>query len=257
MAAGGDEDDAPLPEPPRRAAARGRRRPAGRARTPLSRDAIVDAALAIIDAEGIDALSMRAVAERLGTGAASLYAHVDNKDVLLELVFDRVAGEMRLPEIEGGDWQAYVKAFMREQRRVLTAHRDIARVAMAKIPTGPNVLDIIDRVLGVMREAGLPDRIIGLAPDILSLYVVADAVEASMYPGGEDDPETIAYFQEVGEYFASLPPSRFPNITAMTGALMSEASGDERFEFGLDLLVRGIASLAAEEQGRARRTKRR
>ena len=84
-----------LPEPPRRG--RPARPSAAGARTPLSRDRIVDATFRIVDAQGLGAVSMRSVAEALGTGPASLYAHVSGKDELLSLLIERLAGEMRAP----------------------------------------------------------------------------------------------------------------------------------------------------------------
>src|SRR4051794_32123962 len=106
-------EDMGLPIPPWSAR---RRRPA-RDRTPLSRDAIVDAAMAILDAEGLDALTMRRVATALGTGPASLYAHVAGKDELLELMIDRVAAELEVPDPDPDHWQEQVKDGIRGMYR--------------------------------------------------------------------------------------------------------------------------------------------
>ena len=103
-----------LPIPPWSAA---RERPVGApAKTPLTREAIVEAALAVLDAEGLEGVSMRRVAQRLGTGPASLYQHVSNKDELLELVLDRVAGDIEIPEPGVGPdaWQAPLKDLLKD-----------------------------------------------------------------------------------------------------------------------------------------------
>ena len=102
----------PAPRLPSRAAAAQRRAPRERA---LSREAIAAAALAIVDAEGLDAMTMRRVAQELGTGAASLYAHVAGKEELLELVVERVIGEVEIPdEPDPEHWQEQLKDGLRD-----------------------------------------------------------------------------------------------------------------------------------------------
>ena len=106
-----------LPEPPRRG--RPARPSSAGARTPLSRERIVDAPSASSTREGLGAVSMRSVAEALDTGPASLYAHVSGKDELLSLLIERLAGEMRLPEPDPERWQEQIKELVREMHAVL------------------------------------------------------------------------------------------------------------------------------------------
>src|SRR5215470_690381 len=106
------------------------RQPA-RTRPALHRDAIVDVALRLVDSEGLDGVSMRRVAEELGTGPASLYAHVANKDELLELVHDRVLGEVEVPQPDPGHWQEQLRAMVMSAYRVYARHGDVARVSLA------------------------------------------------------------------------------------------------------------------------------
>jgi AcrR family transcriptional regulator len=216
---------------------------------PLSRDAIVEAALRVVDREGLDATSMRRVAEELGAAPSALYWHVRNKDELLQLVLDRVVGEIELPPRDPESWQEQLKALAREMRRVLASHRDIARVTIGSIPAGPNALLIAEWMNALLREAGLPDRTVALFGDLAGLYVGAYAYEESLglaSPTGEELPpeQVLAMLQE---YWASLPKERFPHTLALLDRLF-EGDRDERFEFGLDVLVRGLASLAAEPE---------
>src|SRR5689334_14411240 len=88
----------------------------------LSRDAIVEAALALVDEQGLEALSMRAVGSRLGCEAMSIYRHVSDKAHLLRLIGDAVAGEIRLPSPEATDWQQTLRELLRELRRVALRH---------------------------------------------------------------------------------------------------------------------------------------
>jgi AcrR family transcriptional regulator len=223
--------------------------PGARGRKPrrraLTREAIVDAALALLDEGGVDGMNMRAVAERLGTGPASLYAHVSGKDELLALLVDKVCADIELPEIGKAPWQEQVKDAIRGIRRTLGAHRDLARATLGNIPTGPNALRLINATLGVMRDAGLPDQVIAYAVDILPLYATATAYEESLYTAKELPDEGEAFIAEMRRYFSSLPVDRFPHIVALAVPLTTNDSPDARFEFGLDALVRGIASMGA------------
>jgi AcrR family transcriptional regulator len=230
-----------VPDPPWLKARRARSAP----RAPLSREAIVDAAVRVLDRDGLEATSMRRVADELGTAPSALYWHVRNKHELLQLVLDRVAGEIELPAPDPERWQEQVKTLAREMRRVLTAHRDIARVSLGTIPVGPNMLLVMEWLHAVLRGAGLPDRIVALVGDLFGLYIGAYAYEESLglaSPTGEDLPpeQTLAMLRE---YWTSLPPARFPHTLALLDELFS-GGPDERFEFGLDVLVSGLAAQA-------------
>ena len=125
----------PVPRLPSRASAAKKRR-APRERS-LSREAIAAAGLQIVDTEGLDAMTMRRVAEVLDTGAASLYAHVASKEELLELVVERVIGEVEVPtDPDPERWEEQLKDGLRAIRAVFTSHGDIARASFARIPLG-------------------------------------------------------------------------------------------------------------------------
>jgi AcrR family transcriptional regulator len=237
-----------LPDAPRLRAAEPE--PEGPTRTPrrrsLSKLAVVDAAVRVLDAEGLDAVTMRRVGQELDTGGASLYAHVANKEELLELVVDRVIGELELPGAPDGErWQAQVKQVVRSMRAVLGGHRDVARACLARIPLGPNALRGSESLIGVMRAGGLPDQVIAYACDLLPLFATATAYEESLFVNiGVGHDEVVEYIGEVRDYFAALPVDSFANVVSLASALTAGAGGDERFEFGLEVLVRGLASMA-------------
>jgi AcrR family transcriptional regulator len=206
----------------------------------------VAAALQIIDREGLDAMTMRTVAHTLGTGAASLYAHVANKEELLEMVVEKVIGEVPLAreEPDPDRWQEQLKSGLREIRRVFARHGDLARASFARVPLGENALRGSEWMIAVMKAGGLPDQVIAYACDLLPLYAMAVAYEESLYQNEGLSPEEIgAYVESMGRYFASLPASRFPNVVALASSLTAgDSEGDERFEFGLEVLVRGLAA---------------
>lgn len=234
-----------LPDPPWLRSRRARSAP----RAPLSREAIVDAALKVVDRDGLEATSMRRVAEELGSAPSALYWHVRNKEELLQLVLDRVAGEIELPPRDPANWQEQLKQVAREMRRVLTRHRDVARVTLGSIPAGPNTLVVVEWMHALLREAGLPDRVVALVGDLAGLYVGAFAYEESLglaSPTGEELPPEQVLAMLRG-YWSSLPAERFPHTLALLDVLF-EGGPDERFEFGLDVIVRGLASLGEPPQ---------
>ena len=227
----------PMPEPPWSSL---RSKPARKA---LTREGIAKAALAIVDAEGLENLSMRRLAQELGTGPASLYAHVSGKDELLALLIDLVAGDMERVEPDPERWQEQIKEYARAMRARLAEHRDLAGAALANIPTGPNAIGAMDSLLGIMRAGGLPDDVIALGSDLLAQFVVGSTYEAALFQERmQREPE---YFEQLGDYFRALPADRFPHTAALAEALMGDDDPDTRFEFGLAVLVAGLVAVAA------------
>jgi AcrR family transcriptional regulator len=216
------------------------RTPKKAARQPLSADLVLATALRIVDKDGLDGLSMRRVAQELGTGAASLYAYFASKEELLEQLLDRVIGAVPIAAVEPGRWVEQLKELHINSRAVLRAHRDLARAAQANIPVGPNSLRVTEHALALLRAGGVPDRYAAFAVDKLAMIVVADVVEGAMYQAQEHGADDL---KRIRDYFASLPPDQFPNLVSMADTLF-EGEGDQRFLFSLDLMVDGLAALA-------------
>jgi AcrR family transcriptional regulator len=229
-----------IPAPPWRTP----RKAAPAQRPALSAELVLSTAMRIVDTEGLDALSMRRVAQELGTGAASLYAYVSSKDELLEQLLDRVAAEVPLPAIDPARWAEQLKQLQYDGRAAFLRHRDLARAAQATIPMLPHSLRLTEVALGLMRAGGVPDRYAAWAVDKLALLVVADVVEAAVHQakGNATEADNQTYLAQMRDYLGSLPIDQFPNIVAMSSALF-EGSGDERFQWGIDLIVDGIAAL--------------
>jgi AcrR family transcriptional regulator len=215
-------------------------------RRALSREAIVATALDVLRAEGMDAVSMRRVAADLGTGPASLYAHVAGKDELLDLLYDEVVGAVPLFEPDPARWKEQVTQLWSDCRAVLAGAGDIARYSLGRVPMGPNALRISELTMSMLRSGGVPDQAVAWAVDVVGMFVTANAVEdavtADLARKGRDPQE---YYDQVHRYFAGLPVDRFP-ITAMLVPQLMTGTGDERFRFGLELLVGGLAALATE-----------
>jgi len=238
-AAGGQ---AALPAAPPRVA---RRRPAAGRKPALSVAVIVAAAIEVLDETGYAGLTMRRVAERLGTGAASLYAHVSGREELLELVFDALVGQVKLEDPDPARWREQVHRMMRDFRDILASHTDAALAGLGRVPTTPQTLAAAEVFTGVLRAGGLSNRVIALGFDQLILYVSASAYEAGLYRRA-DPAELERYFAGVHAFYASLPPGRYPVLTSVAPD-MTGADGDDRFEFGLNVLIAGLEAASAAE----------
>jgi AcrR family transcriptional regulator len=201
----------------------------------LSRELIVDTALGIIDAEGVAAVTVRRLARELDTGPASLYWHVANKEQILELVYDRILGELEFPEPDPSRWDIQIREVARMSYDVFAAHHDAALLSLGTVPFGPNGLRMIEWMLGLLRGAGVPDEIAGFFGDLLGRFVDASVLEEAR-ARDDIDPEEMAM---MGDYIAGLPPDRFPNLLAMVPVLFS-GDAATRFELGLDILLDGL-----------------
>jgi AcrR family transcriptional regulator len=213
----------------------------------LTQEAIVDAALRIVDREGLDALTMRTVAHTLGTGPASLYAHVANKDQLVELLVERVIGEIEIDgEPDPERWTEQLKQTARAMRRTFASHGDLARASFGRIPTGENALRGAEWMTALLRAGGVSDSVTGLAVDMLAAYVMAIAYEDGLgVARGISETEMLGFVAQLRGYYENLPPDRFPNLVALAGELTA-GDGDTRFEFGLEVLVRGLEAVSKQ-----------
>jgi AcrR family transcriptional regulator len=259
------ETGQPIPPPPwQRLPARSSRR----RRDPISRDAIVAAAIRLLDAEGLDALSMRGIADELGTGPASLYWHVGSKDGLLDLVFDEVIGEVAIPDPVPGRWREQLKEVARAQRAVSLRHPYVVRISIGRIPMGPNALRYSERVLAILRAGGLSPLLAVQGSHLLIAAVngftldetgIGDTGigEPSAGQPGVGQPSAAQHreanaaairqaAQQARDYLAALPPEQFPQLVELADEFMYP-DPDERFELLLDIFTDGLARRAAAE----------
>ncbi|MGH9107581.1 MAG: TetR/AcrR family transcriptional regulator C-terminal domain-containing protein, partial [Acidimicrobiales bacterium] len=186
-------------------------------------------------------------AEELGTGAASLYWHVRNKEELFQLVFDRVMHEVSLPAPDSAHWREQLKDLALQVREMLMRHRDVGRLSLGRVPGGPEVAMLGEWLFALLEPVGIPERVIAYLGDLFGLYVGAYAFEESLgmaSPTGEDLPEE-EIVKMLREYVLSLPAERFPNVVRSVDVLFG-GDRDDRFEFGIELMLRGLGTYAGE-----------
>ena len=149
----------------------------GPVRPALSRAAIVEAALAVADRQGLDAVSMRRVAEELDTGASALYVYIRNRDDLLEAMFDHAMAPVAAAELPAGDWRERLPGLLLEAITAARGHGGLARVALTTVPDGPNAVAVTGRVRELLAEGGLPAATVPAALDLLALFVTGAALD--------------------------------------------------------------------------------
>ncbi len=216
----------------------------------LTVDQIAGAAIEIADAEGLDGLSMRRVADRLGAGSMSLYRYVPGKAELLDVMVDRVSGETERPDDLPGGWRPRLEQVARENHRLFQRHPWLLQVFPGRPPLGPNVMAKYDYELRAVEGIGLTDVEMDSVLTLVLGYVRASAgsaVESARAPertGQTDDQWWTAVFPALEKVF---DPRRYPlaaRVGTAVGEHYQEAYDPERtFEFGLERLLDGVAVL--------------
>ena len=210
-------------------------------REKLSRERVVEAALQIMDSEGLDAVTMRRVGRELGVEAMSLYNHVRDKEDLLEGIRDYVHSQFLDPGSEG-PWEERARRAARSWRQALRAHPGMmALISEAKAPVvSPGSVRPTEVALRLLRETGLPEDDAVKAFCCFGGYIVGfvmfevGMMRAAESPAGSPDPERLV---------AALPADEFPCFVSSLPYLM-QGDIDQRFEYGLDLMIAGLRAKA-------------
>jgi TetR/AcrR family tetracycline transcriptional repressor len=205
-------------------------------REPLTRERVVEAALRLMDEEGLEAVTMRRVAREVGVEAMSLYHHIQDKEDLLDGICEHVMAEFDFPE-PGTDWAENCKQGARAWRRLLRGHPNVMRLFAEQ--RGPvrsiDSMRPTEYALRLLRESGLSDRDTAQAFHAFGGYIQGFVMmELGSIAGGADEENV-----KMHTALAASLPEEFPTLRAVS-RYFAECDLDEQFEFGLDLLIRGL-----------------
>jgi AcrR family transcriptional regulator len=227
----------------------------------LSRAEIVDAAIAIADAEGSGAISMRRIAQVLRAGTMSLYWHVANKEQLLDLMLDTLIAEIDVPE-PTGDWRADLRAQARNERAMLLRHAWVIDFLGGRPPLGPNTLLQMDHLLAALDGLGLDVATAMYILGTVQTYVMGTVLREMQEARVQRDEEQADISGEAWKPMRDAwrdrlaADGRFTRVVRFLDEGIdpdAEETRDERFEFGLDCVIDGIAAkLAALPDGGSR-----
>ncbi|MEU3043102.1 TetR/AcrR family transcriptional regulator [Streptomyces diastaticus] len=212
-----------------------RERPAKRA---LSRRWIVDTAVAVMRAEGLEKVTMRRLAKELDTGPASLYVYVAGTAELHAAVLDALLGEVDLTADGAGDgWREQLRAVVTSYTLVLFAYPQLARSALVARPGGENYLRLVERLLDLLSRSGAGREQVAWGVDKLLQDATATAAEQSAREG---DPAAEDEWGAAVRALSEASEATYPAIVAHMPALVGGAAED-RFRWGFDVLVNGIS----------------
>lgn len=206
-------------------------------RTRLSRDRVLAAALAIADAGGLEALTIRSLAQELGAKPMSVYYHVDNKDEILDALVDVVFSEIALP-VPGKAWRPEMARRAHSARDVLARHRWAIGLLESRRSPGPANLRHHDAVLATLRAAGFSAAMTAHAYALLDSYVYGFALQEAALPF--QGPDSVASVAE--PMMALMAAGEYPHLVEMATSYYLQPGYDfaDEFRFGLDLVLDGL-----------------
>src|SRR5580700_2571478 len=220
----------------------------------LSLPRIVDAAVRIADAEGLNAVSMGRVAAELGTAPMSLYRHVSAKEELLRLMVDAAWGDSPGPPTPGEGWRAGLSRWAWALRDGAQRHPWVVRIPLNSLPIMPSEVDWFEHALACMGDTGLTEArkasvIMLLAGYVRNLATTEADIAAAIQASGLTPAEWMSSYPRILAGLAD--PQRFPALTQFIAAGVFEAEDgpDDEFIFGLDRILDGLEALIGARPG--------
>jgi AcrR family transcriptional regulator len=220
-----------------------------RTRGSLSREEIIQEALALLDEQGPGALSMRRLADRLGVAPNALYYRVRGKADLIDGLIDQVYADLDLDPDPSGDWTQQLATLSQAIRAHLLAHPAVVPYALQQPGLGPHSLRLGEAIYRVLRPAGFSDQaVVGIVYALLTYILGFVALEV---PRAGTDPQTSDEFvRRMWAFFAALPPGEFPH-TVHLAAQLARISTEDQFQFGIRTFLAGLNAQQPEPSTRS------
>jgi AcrR family transcriptional regulator len=204
-------------------------------RVPLTRERVLDAAVGIADANGIESLSMRKLAEALGVEAMSLYNHVTNKEDVLNGMVDKVVGEIEVPDGEV-DWKVAMRRRAISSHQMLLRHPWAAMLIVSRINVGKAMLRYIDATIGCLRQAGFSYELADRAWNAIDNHIYGFTLQELNFPF---DPSE--YAQAAQDFLTLIPADTYPHMHGLSQQVIDGThDGVQDFDFGLGLIIEGL-----------------
>ena len=202
-----------------------------RSRGTLNREAIAAAALDLLDRDGLDAFSMRRLADELGVGTMTVYGYFRGKEELLDAVIDASVSDGGLSA--EGTWRERAGTLARGMRAYLEAHPALVQIRLRQTMTRPRQFRVTEQVVRALVDAGLPRDEAARAFRLIFTYVFG-------YVAFSPEATADTARAEVRASLAALPPDEYPLLSSMVDEAVAAAAGDEQFDFGLELILDGV-----------------
>ena len=211
----------------------------------LSREALIDAAMAIADEHGLEALSIRRLAKEVGVTPMAIYWHVADKEALLGALGERLFSDVELPP-PAPRWDDELSAILAELLRALRAHPAVAPLALPTVLSSEAGLVVAERVLHLLAQAGFDDRAAADAGVyLLSSIMTLVSVEPGSAPSADLEAHDAA-MEAKRRGLARVSAERFPTVVRLSDALLDCDDPETYYRRGLEMLVLGLRGLARE-----------
>ena len=212
-----------------------RTKPNGRGRPSLPFDKIIATALELVEEIGYQSFNLRALADRLGSGTATLYRHFDSKDEILVYVADKFLSRLLAEDrYEGLSWSESCTLAATKFYQLLKFHPNVAPIILGQVPVGPNALAIREHLLSLLLDAGFEPNMAASAYTTIAHYVLGFASQLS-----SDVQSTPGASTELLVLFSKLDPELYP-ATIRSAKHLAPISIDDEFHFGLKLIIHGL-----------------
>lgn len=202
---------------------------------PLNRERVLRAALRLADEGGIESLSMRKLAQKLGVKAMSLYNHVANKDDVISGIVDMVVSEIEVPSLET-DWKTAMRQRAISAHQVLRRHPWAALALMSRANIGPAMLRYVDATLGCLREAGFSFEMADHAWNVIDSHIYGFTLQELNFPF-----EAAEYAAVAEDHLSLIPADQYPYLNQLAHHIIEgHYDGIHNFEWGLDVILNGL-----------------
>lgn len=218
--------------------------PSGAGQPPLTRKIIIQHAVALADAEGLDALSMRKLASRCGVEAMSLYNHVENKDDVLNGMVESIIRKVHVPRADT-DWRREMRIRALSAHALFLQHPWASLLIVSRVNAGPHMFRWVDATIGCLRAAGFSWAAADAAWNALDSFIHGFTLQQLTFPFKEGE-----YAQAAAAWLPSIPQDTLPHLHGMAREVAEERhSGIPDFTFGLEILLDGLERVLIENQG--------
>jgi TetR/AcrR family transcriptional regulator, tetracycline repressor protein len=215
----------------------------------LTREQVVEAALALADQGGLEALSIQNLAGRLECGVMTVYGYIDSKEDLLDAIAQRGLRDLRLPRPLPGEAEGVLLSWGRGLRFLFIQHPSLPMIFLARAVVGPGIFRGIEALLGRLGQAGMAPKV-GIQA-VYAVLIYTTGFVAWEIPRTHRQPQS-AYAAAWRREFANLPPTEFPLAGGVLDQL-AQVAGEDQFEVGLTALAAGLAGRADSGRRRSRR----
>jgi TetR/AcrR family tetracycline transcriptional repressor len=223
----------------------------------LSRDEVVTGALTLLDKVGLDALTMRRLAQALGVQAGAIYWHFKNKQELIDAMADAIMGEL-VPPPATLSWDQKLGEVTRHMTAALMKRRDAARLTSTALRPGPNTLRYAEAMLSIIAASGKSQEQVLWIASAVGYYTIGFVTDMQAQA---DAVRQRGLEKLIRDFKKELDPVAFPELAKFTprqfAEMMKPGQAQARFEFGLEVLLRGLTSDGATAKGASAGTKTR